>query len=452
MDPSKIIIVFLLQFLFALNIFSQNDITEYKPPKLMKGFDLLLQSSPSFYSTRDKNNREHYTYGSNLNASLNYWRFTDNLLISLNPNIDGAASRSHFSGYPYPVDEEQKWETNFAFQVNGGVSYYLRKTDFYANLYLTTRNWFESGYSPRFSFESYPGIGYGRLYDASRVAQMMNFEDILLKEKIISTPLNKSTRTKLVELLDKRNDRDFISMFKDDGDIEFFSRVEDLLKDEGLLQGNPGARAILKMYQALTNNAYVYFPVYKGFQVQAESKAYSVYHSSCTPTGCRNNYTIYYFNNVMLSGIYGLPVGKKLSFLGSVFAVIPLTEKYLEEYLTYEFHSPVTLIEQNSLNSANYNVLRQSENNLREDYTKMDMGFSTTGFLSINRFCGVSANVYADFMLRNYMGDGIYGGFNTSFYFNILNHLRLRAYVNAVSSKTTNYNYIIGSDVTYYVF
>ena len=431
----------------SANIFSQDDIQEYKPPKLMKGFNLTLETSPSFASYLNNDQYKQNTFIADMNATVNQWRFTDNFLYAAAVSISGAASKKYYS----TIDEVYNpgWGSYFDFRFSGGASYYPFK-DFYANLYINSDNMFQSRRFPYFPFEIYPGIGYGRMFDVSRVNQMQNFESALEDEKIINSPLKKSTRKKLTELLDKRQDRDFLSMFKDDGDIEFFARVEDLFKDEGVIQGNLSSRAVLRMYQALTNNSYVYFPVFKGFQVQAETKVYSKYNYNYN--GSIKEYCIYLFNAYILSGIYGLPVNRKLSFLGSAYTVIPVFEKFLQDGENFEFNSPITLAERNSLNYDNFRAISQTNNNYGESFTKMDVGLSLQGFYSISRFCGLASDIYTEYLLRDYEGDEITGGAGASFVFNILNHLKMKINFDISSTKNTKYRYTFSSDVTYYVF
>ena len=203
MKLSHISFLLLSLFLFSNKIHSQDDIKDYKPPKLMKGFNLTLETSPEISSYGLINGTNDFSYGTDLFANLNYWRFTDNLLLSLNSDINGYYSKDK-------NEQSTQIYKNFGLNITGGTSYYLLSTNFHANLFLSTYNQFDNHQFPSFQFDLYPGIGYGRLYNAARVSQMQNFENVLLNEKIINSPLKKDVRKKLIELLDKRNDPNHI--------------------------------------------------------------------------------------------------------------------------------------------------------------------------------------------------------------------------------------------------
>jgi hypothetical protein len=226
-----------------------------------------------------------------------------------------------------------------------------------------------------------------------------------------------------------------------------------MLKEEKIIRDNLGSKEILKMFQALTNESYVYFPVFKGFLVQAESKIYTLYKSACGPSGCSRQYSFHPFNSLMFSGIYGLPVNNKLSLVGSIYSTFPVTNKYLNDYIYYEFNSPVTLIVRNSIDPNYSGIFDQYNSNYNEIALKMNLGLNLNGFYSFNSFCGTSARIYANVKLNDFPGkDEIDGGINTNFDFNILNHLNLRLYFNYRAYSNVDHYYIIGTDLSYRVF
>src|SRR5207247_1551385 len=112
--------------------------------------------------------------------------------------------------------------------------------------------------------------GYGKITNAARVMISFNFEKILKKEGVITNALNPEIKTKLTELLDKRNNKDYISKYKDDDEIIFFREVEKLLLNEGVITQPLGAEATLRMYRALNNIKYIYYPKYKGISTQLD--------------------------------------------------------------------------------------------------------------------------------------------------------------------------------------
>lgn len=446
----NISVLYLSFILITGNIFAQDDFKDYKPPNLMKGFNLILHTSPGFNSSLENETRRSL-YHADLNTDIDYWRFTDNFLFAINNSAHADAYKSYSGISNLSNDDVSNPDvyTSFNFTITGGASYYIPSTNFYANLYLRGTSHFQNHRYPDFSSQCYPGIGFGRLYNASRVSQMQNFEKALMNEKIIKTPLKNNVRKKLIELLDKRYDRDFISMFRDDNEIEFFSRVEDLLRNEGVILANLDSRSILRMYQSLNNSSYVYFPVFKGFQVQAESKLYTVFNDYLPSPYIKSerHYSFLLFNELMLSAIFGLPVSNKLSFVGTVYSLFPLAGKYLDEKVYYEFHSPATLIEPNDGSNLPF-----SHNAGSSSLTKVDFGLSIQGFYSFNSFCGLSAGASSDLKLNDFGSSDFIGKLNTSFNFNILNHLNMRMYFYIYTFPDVKYDYTFGTNVAYYVF
>jgi len=171
-----------------------------------------------------------------------------------------------------------------------------------------------------------PLIGYGKLINALEISRVNYFEQVLKDEKVIKENLPYNTQKKLVELFDKRNNREFIYKFKEDNEIEFFSQVENLLKSEGIINGNMSARTVLKLYQTLMNGKFLLYPKYKGYQLQA-----MFFYPFGSIQG--NNYGVN--PELFISGMYGIPLSIKtqLSIFGFFSKVIKVSNDPDENYL-----------------------------------------------------------------------------------------------------------------------
>jgi hypothetical protein len=294
---------------------AQDDVRNYEPPKAMKGSDLRVYLYGRFSQSNDESSigiiadnpydgeRFERSVSSNLSTILKKWKLSDKL------NYDGDASVST-SAFSY--HRESSYDTNthnsvrLSSGVDGGMNYYLSKNSFYVGLNAGANVRFETGASP-FS-ENYvgPNIGYGRIVNASQVERTINFEKDLMKRGIISGKISNASRKKLTELFDRRVNQEFIYKFKEDDEIEFFSDVEKLLRDEGVISGPMDARTTLKLYQLLTNERFIYYPKYKGYQIQAMF----VY-----PFGVKYGEKIENPYQLALSGVYGLPLSYNTSLL-----------------------------------------------------------------------------------------------------------------------------------------
>lgn len=70
--------------------------------------------------------------------------------------------------------------------------------------------------------------------------------------------------------MEERNDKDFISRYRDNDEVEFFTQVEALLLKEKIIDRSLNAKTTMMLYQTITNPKFVYYPEFEGYQLQAE--------------------------------------------------------------------------------------------------------------------------------------------------------------------------------------
>ena len=127
----------------------------------------------------------------------------------------------------------------------GRVSYYSRLT--YSKQIPLILNQSQSSLGGSSTF--WLSAGYGIILNAGRTAKTLNFEKILKRNGVITT-LSPPVKAKLTELFDKRNNKDYLSKYKDDNEIVFFKDIENLLLNEGIISKPLGAETVLRLYQA----------------------------------------------------------------------------------------------------------------------------------------------------------------------------------------------------------
>jgi hypothetical protein len=327
-----LIVCSLIQF---NNLFSQTEIERYKQPELIEGSNLFISASPDYSNTIYNDTDKSNNFNIGMTAEFTKWRYTPKLDYSVRIRPGFSYSRSNGSGI-FTLDRVNENSRGFS-QIQGAADYYLFRIPVYGGSYFSSQAEFSNHHKPASNNNLSVYIGYGKLVNGGQIVFAKNFENVLKNEGIISKKLNQDVFSKLTVLLDKRYNREFMSKYKDDADIEFFSQVEQLLLDEGVIKSPLSSKTTLKLFQALTNFSFVNYPRYKGFNAQAELDY--------------NNINFYYnssYENIVsliLSGLYGLPLGYKTNLLFSAFISRPLNidSNYLYKYP--EFHSPYTIRE-----------------------------------------------------------------------------------------------------------
>jgi len=270
-----------------------------------------------------------------MTAEFTKWRYSPKLDYSISIRPSFIYSRYDGSGIIRDnisdISRGSSW-------IQGAADYYPFRILLYGGGYFYSQAEFSSHNKPA-SNNNFSGyIGYGKLINGGQIVFTKNFEDVLKNEGVISKKLNQDVFSKLTVLLDKRYNQEFFSKYIDDADIEFFSQVEQLLIDEGIIKSPLSPKTTLKLFQALTNNSFVNYPRYKGFLAQAELDYNNI----------NFYYNSYYQNTVslILSGLYGLPLGYKTNLLFSAYTSKPLNGDSISLHgFKTNFHSPYTIRE-----------------------------------------------------------------------------------------------------------
>ncbi len=293
----KICLSALLAIICPLAIFSQNDIEKYQPPKVIDGSDLTINARSDF--SVEETEGVYRTYGLSFSPVLSKFRYSDKLNYIINTGFRGAYSYSYFKDV---YDTNTYNASGFRIDLEGGMNYYFLKNILYLGTNGASFNSFSAGYQPLTNNYIGPNIGFGRIVNASEVSRTHFFEQVLKKENIIPGNLPYNIRKKLTELFDKRNNREFIYKFKEDDEIEFFTDVETLLRENGIINTTLDSRTVLKLYQSLVNTKYLVYPKYKGYQMQ------TLFYF---PFGSTEGSKVDLPYELVFSGIYGLPLSVK---------------------------------------------------------------------------------------------------------------------------------------------
>ncbi|MBL8017907.1 MAG: hypothetical protein JNK43_11590, partial [Ignavibacteria bacterium] len=257
----------LIAFLFtaSINIYTQNPIKDYDVPKISEGMNLELSGSPRFNLQKDKSDtaNSEYAYEIDLGASYTKWRFSPSLDYTLSATLSG-------SSYSYPesnIIEKNEHSSRLLFGYTGSVSKYIVPKHLYFGMH--SEGFLQAQYhrKPSYIFTFSPYVGTGRITNAFVVNEALNIEKILLKRGYINKVLDKDTRTLLNNLLDRRNLGEYRSKYKDNAEIHFFEETEAMLLEKGIISKPLNAAATMEIYQSFTNNKYILYPVFKGYQL-----------------------------------------------------------------------------------------------------------------------------------------------------------------------------------------
>lgn len=310
---------FLITISFALSNIStsQTDIQNYKLPDESNGTRVIFELNGNYGSIK-------YPYGysrkiGNLQGILNVsaWKIKGRFDYGIYGSGTGTLNYDESKPDTLPAQIIRYGKING--ELLGTADYYLKENKYYASVsydytfngqYVNSTE-LNAGFSYNQNQYIWFSAGYGKILNASRVIHADNFESVLRKLKVINAPLSPTVKAKLTSLLDKRNNGYYLSKYKDDNDAIFLRDVEKVLNDENAIDGKLGAEAVMLLYRTLSNNKYVYYPRYKGFQVQAEVQIHPM--------------NVVDVNNFLtFSSIYGLPVKSKTDLTASGFISVPL--------------------------------------------------------------------------------------------------------------------------------
>lgn len=431
----KLFISIIFSSFFSIVSFSQDEIKNYSPPDVSEGSNLYLNSSP-MYVNRNSNDGYGYNHLSiNLDGSYTKWRFTPNLVYSV-----FSQTRLLFDRNSLNAD----YKNDFAnvIDVSGGISSYLVKNCFYIGLYNESNVETGTHLDPYQSIHTYPFIGFGYIVNAERVSEMLNLEKVLFDEKIIKQPLSASVKQKLTDLLDKRNNNEFTDKYRDNADIEFFTQLESILVNEKIINSPLSSRIALGLFQKLTNSNFVYFPKYKGYLMQLE------YENKLEKLEANRYKNI---NAMILSGLYGLPIGLKTELVTEVSIEYLFSDVIGYYNYHFSFHSPLA-IQENQQMQKFYNNLTPNLTGLG-DNDKYDYVFGTNvlAFYNLTNTAGILGNI-------SFSAGKKSNGFNYSFraggefIYNILSKLQFNTDISVLKNHDLRYYISISSGFNYYIF
>ncbi|MBZ0202975.1 MAG: hypothetical protein K8I03_08170 [Ignavibacteria bacterium] len=431
-------IILLISLFSFLTAFSQEKIIEYKEPAVLEGSNLSVYVYPNLNLTNEitieSDSKLSYYLG--LSSAFTKWRFTERVDYSVS-----AVLGTLFAKNSFPTDNEVYSSGDIAY--SAGASYYLLKNKLFAGLYSTGTAFFGKGHKPDFSGRFNPYIGYGRIKDAFIVNETSNFEKVLLDEKYLSKSFDKKTRLILNSILDKRNGNVFRSLFKDDDEIVFFTELEKFLLDEKVINKPLNARTTMKLYQTLYNRNFVLFPLYKGYQFQAEL--------SFRSSNARD--TIIFPKTLTLSAAYGLPLSIKTSMLFSTQFVFPLNSNFNRAFYETDMHNPV-FMRSEFQNISNYSYVNPGYIFLDAYLYDYKAAAEIYVFHYLNNTAGVigsfefSAGKRKEFDNKlDYELDA-----STMLVLNIINKLRLDSGIFYSFDNNNKYELSFGSRISYYVF
>jgi hypothetical protein len=377
--------------------------------------------------TNNTNNTSSYNPGKHtaidliLNSTI--WKFTPKYNLAAVIEMGGTYQYSNHLDLGYNKTRR------FNARAFGDADYYFMK-----NYYVTSSGSFEynngtfenvsNSNSEHYHKSAYNyansyfwiGLGYGRIVNTASITKEVNFEKILKEQKIILSVLPVSVKRELDALIEKRNNKDFISKYHDNSDAEFFAEVENILRKNGVINNSLDAETTIKLYDALNNERYLYYPNYAGFQLQTEAQ-YEI------------NYTE--FNNfVTFGGIYGLPLSTRSNLLFSGFFSLPLNNHadaiglFYNGYKTpFNNYLPV-LVQKYKLDNTDFIRSREYITHSNENM-RYFTGAKAILFQKFNEFAGVRGYVSSVVSSSDTLSTSNASAIGAILDYNIFSHLTL---------------------------
>lgn len=335
-----IIIALITVFILLPSIYSQKNSDYYKQPPVIEGSNLIIYGEPyySYSKSPIDSGISRTEYNLSLHANYQKYRFTDDLNYYTNAGL--SARHSEYSSGIIISDDMSGSEsstikeTQFYFNSQAGISWYIPKTKIFTGLFNSNIFLFINRYKPYISTFIDINAGYGRITDANVINGTEYIEEVLTDEALINKRLEQGVRQKINILLDKRRQREFYYKYKDDEDIEFFAQLEKLLLDNKIITKPLNARTTMLIYRTLADNRYNRYPVYKGWQAAADlsSKYLNLLDD-----------TTEYAKDLTLSAFYGLPLSNSTSLLFSTAFSLPVNKGYNFPDLDAEIYTPLII-------------------------------------------------------------------------------------------------------------
>ncbi len=418
---------------------SQEIIKEYEPPKVVEGSNLTLYSSPNIQLAKNRQNKSNNPilgYYIDLSSYYTRWRFTEKTDYTIKASVSSMLYKS-------TNDIGELYYSVASLDFKAGISNYLLKDKIFIGAYTRTSAEFDKYSKPLFNSTIYPYIGYGRITDAFIVNETSNFENVLKDEKYISKPFDKKTRMLLNSLLDKRNGSVFSSMYKNDAEIEFFTELEKIMLEEKIIDKPLNARVTMKLLQTLYDSNFILFPLFKGYQLQAEYR-YILENSDDS---------LKLPQTLSLNTAYGLPLNNNTAMLFTANIVFPLNSNFSDDFYTYNLHSPLFLrSEFEQIN--NFNTIEpRTYGGYRVSHSYKFSG-RVNVFHYITPSIGLSGKIEYSGAHRKAPDNYTDYYFLTSggLTFNIINKLRLSTGVTFYYTDSKEFNMNFGNSISYYIF
>lgn len=437
------IFIFLSFTLFcSAAVFSQDDIKNYEPPEIIEGSNLTINSDPriSTYQVDEYSSNNITTFYVSLQTDYVRWKFTDRLNYTIRSGVSMSLYRSDKD---IRSESKDRYYGSFGINVQGGASYYLSPNTFYVGSYVNANASLSTLDKPYRSAVLYPNIGFGKLVDAFIVRETSNFEDILIREGYIKRKFDKKTADMINELLDRRNGSEFLSKYKDDNEIEFFTMLEALLLKNGVIEKTLNARTTLLLFRTLYNSSFVLYPVFRGFQTQAELKIDfdNIEDTLSSP------------KVLTLSSIYGLPLNQKTSLVFSGFFAFPVNNNYNRNYYGFDVHSPIALRSSQQFRNNFFGIVPNVFFSYNDVFSyKAAAGFNI--FHNIARTVGLSGAIRFITGKKRDVENTYDYNFQSSFslIYNILSKLQMTGSLYVSNSPRTKYSVNLQGGFTYIIF
>ncbi|MCX8056348.1 MAG: hypothetical protein N3F03_01905 [Ignavibacteria bacterium] len=164
------------------------------------------------------------------------------------------------------------------------------------------------------------GAGYGRYIDATALAKAVRIEEHLLREKIITDRLPKTTMIKIANIIDRQSE--YINIYGETYENFWLFDIENEIRASGMLIGNHvGAIGILRIRQVLFNINEKVNNRYFGYDVNVGSKfILSTFDKSKSGSP-----------NLSLSGRYSYPLGWRFQINGNFEIFSPMDSMFFRQ-------------------------------------------------------------------------------------------------------------------------
>jgi hypothetical protein len=453
----------LLLFLFVSNSFAQKLYDDMNVLSNTHGKRLYLTSNlgdetADFLSYKRNDSVGITEFKMNLTADYRQWKFTDNLLLA--GYGKGSFIRT-WSKTPQGPDTGNFGFSRFQAALYAAASYYFKPNKFYVtgaigggyDLFKLDRDFQEVEHIDTNVSSSalWGALGYGRINNRAVVQDAYDFDEALVKKKIIDRNLDDKTLRDISVLLYQQRDGMYLDKYEDDEFIELFGDIEKTLLQAGYISGPLGARPSIELYEILRNTSkkYVFYPKYAGYQVQAQIQ-YQL--SNIEKNKPHEHYA-------SLSGVYAINMNRKTNLLLSGFYSMPLDTMAVGSDLKSGSNPENTF--------QNYLAFLPDRNNL--DFFKEFNGTGVFGsryvpglqslvgvradmFYNLSSVAGLQANLLVSNRFFKYADSRPHVGLVARFDYNVYSQLFSYVKGSVIAEKGVPPSYVFGIGFGYRVF